>query len=228
MDEIKNERCESKILLTGVDKSILEQYVKSIPYSIKNSFSDRFVNSIYYDTIDYNAFNDNLSGISNRYKTRLRWYNNLNNSSNFFLEFKMKKAAIGSKYIIPLDLVLDLESIKHSEIINNVSKNLTVNDNIIFNYSSHNPVVLVRYERSYYESSMYNIRVTIDHKIQYYPQQYSTKLNISYSSRTYNYIILEIKYYSNNDEIISDLVQYLPYRVTKSSKYVIGVNSIMI
>ena len=228
MSLLHNERCESKILLTGVDKSILEQYVYSIPYSIKNSFNDRFVNSIYYDTLNYNAFNDNLSGVSNRYKTRLRWYNNINNSKNFFLEFKIKQGAIGTKHIITLDLNLDLSSIRHSEIVHNVSNLLNSNDNILFNYCSHNPVVLVRYERSYYESITYNIRVTIDHKIKYYPQQYSVRLNNTLFSRTYNYIILELKYNSSDSELISDIVQYLPYRVTKSSKYVLGVDSILI
>ena len=228
MNIIQTERCESKILLTGVDKSILEQYVYSIPYCIKKSYDDRFVNSIYYDTINYNAFKDNLAGISNRYKTRLRWYNNLNNSGKFFLEFKIKQGSIGSKHRIPLDLKLDLNIVRHSDIIDSVSKQLNSDDNILFNYSSHNPVVLVRYERSYYESNIYNIRITIDHKLKYYPQQYSGNLNILYNSRTYNMIIVEIKYHSNNNDMISDIVQYLPYRITKSSKYVMGVDSIMI
>jgi len=228
MSLLNNERSETKILLTGVDKSILEQYVYSIPYSIKKCFTDRYVNSIYYDTLNYNAFNDNLSGVSNRYKTRLRWYNNINNSKNFFLEFKIKQGAIGTKHIIPLELNLDLASIKHSEITDNVSNLLNDNDNILFNYCSHNPVVLVRYERSYYESITYNIRLTIDHKIKYFPQQYSINLNNTLYSRTHNYIILELKYISSDSEVVSDIVQYLPYRVTKSSKYVLGVNSIII
>ena len=78
MNELNNYRFEYKILLTGVDTKVLEEYVYSIPYSFTSSFNDRFVNSIYYDTINYNALNDNLSGISRRYKTRLRWYNKLN------------------------------------------------------------------------------------------------------------------------------------------------------
>ena len=87
---------------------------------------------------------------------------------------------------------------------------------------------MVRYKRSYFESESYNIRVTIDQGIRYYPQQLSNKLNISYNSRTNDNIILELKYLNNNHDVISDIVQYLPYRFTKSSKYVMGVDSIMI
>ena len=228
MNELQNERFEYKILLTGVDSKILEEYVYSIPYSFKNSFNDRFVNSIYYDTINYKALNENLSGVSQRYKTRLRWYNKLNKTNNCFLEFKMKKGVVGSKHIIPIKLDLNLEAIMHSEIIYKVSNHLSDNDYLIFNYCSHNPVVLVRYKRSYYESKSYNIRVTIDQGIRYYPQQLSNKLNISYNSRINENIILELKYLNNNHDVISDIVQYLPYRFTKSSKYVMGVDSIMI
>ena len=32
-----------------------------------------------------------------------------------FLEFKIKKGVVGSKYIIPIKLDLDLEDIRHSE-----------------------------------------------------------------------------------------------------------------
>ena len=228
MNELKNERFEYKILLTGVDTKILEEYVYSIPYSFKNSFNDRFVNSIYYDTINYKALNDNLAGVSQRYKTRLRWYNKLNKTNNCFLEFKIKNGTVDSKHIIPIELDLNLDALRHSELIYKVSNQLSDNDYLIFNYCSHNPIVLVRYKRSYFESESYNIRVTIDQGIRYYPQQLSNKLNISYNSRTNDKIILELKYLKNNHDVISDIVQYLPYRITKSSKYVMGVDSIMI
>ncbi len=228
MNELQNERFEYKIFLTGGDEKILEEYVYSIPYLFKRSFKDRFVNSIYYDTINYKALNENLSGVSQRYKTRLRWYNKLNKTNNFFLEFKIKKGVVGSKHIIPIELNLNLDSIKHTELITKVSNHLSDNDNLIFNYCSHNPVVLVRYKRSYYESKTYNIRITVDQGIRYYPQQLSNNLNISYNSKTHVNIILELKYMDNNHDVISDIVQYLPYRFTKSSKYVMGVDSIMI
>ena len=228
MNELQNERYEYKILLTGLDTKVLEKYVYSIPYLFKKSFNDRFVNSIYYDTLNYTALNENLSGVSQRYKTRLRWYNKLNKTNNCFLEFKIKKGVVGSKHIIPIRLDLDLDAIRHSEIIYKVSDQLSDNDYFIFNYCSHNPVVLVRYKRSYFESELYNIRVTIDQGIKYYPQQLSNMLNISYNSRSNENIILELKYLNSNIDVISDIVQYLPYRITKSSKYVMGVDSIMI
>ena len=37
-----------------------------------------------------------------------------------------------------------------------------------------------------------------------------------------------LKYLKSNHDVISDIVQYLQYRITKSSKYVMGVDSIMI
>ncbi len=228
MTELHNERIEYKILLSGIEPKILEEYVHSIPYAFKCSYDDRFVNSIYYDTLNFKALHDNLSGVSRRYKTRLRWYNSINEANDCYIEFKYKNGVLGSKYIVPIDLNLGLNNISHSEIVFEVSKQLNDNDNLIFNYCSHNPVVLVRYHRSYYESKSYDIRITIDKGIRFYPQQFSRKLNITNNSRNNENIILEIKYMNSNHELISDIVQYLPYRVTKSSKYVMGVDSIMI
>ena len=46
---------------------------------LKKTHKDRVVNSIYYDEKNLTFANDNLIGISERIKTRLRWYNNESN-----------------------------------------------------------------------------------------------------------------------------------------------------
>ena len=45
-------------------------------------YDGRTVNSIYFDTSDYDYLNDNLNGLSLRQKIRLRWYDD-------FLEHKL-------------------------------------------------------------------------------------------------------------------------------------------
>ena len=49
-------------------------------YLLKNKFQriykSRLVNSIYYDSDTKEFFHQNINGISNRIKTRLRWYDN--------------------------------------------------------------------------------------------------------------------------------------------------------
>ena len=57
----------------------------------KEIFSPRVVNSIYFDTPVYHDVWDNINGFGNRKKIRIRWYDNLDNSSVFIEEKKKKK-----------------------------------------------------------------------------------------------------------------------------------------
>ena len=55
--------------------------------NFNKTFENRIVNSIYLDTCNFDNALDNINGVSNRKKLRMRWYNNdLNN-----LSFETKK-----------------------------------------------------------------------------------------------------------------------------------------
>ncbi|HLC89718.1 MAG TPA: polyphosphate polymerase domain-containing protein [Patescibacteria group bacterium] len=75
------------------------------PY-IKNSSYDFYqVNSLYFDSPNYGCFWDKESGLADRKKLRLRFYNQLSDSeSPIFLEVKRKKDALVIKDRIPLEL----------------------------------------------------------------------------------------------------------------------------
>ena len=58
--------------------------------NFNKTFENRIVNSIYLDTCNFDNALDNINGVSNRKKLRMRWYNNdLNN-----LSFETKKKII--------------------------------------------------------------------------------------------------------------------------------------
>ena len=70
------------------------------------------------------------------------------------------------------------------------------------------------------ESFDQRIRATIDQDLSYY----SIGQNEIYPAATKdNAIILEIKYDQNDSDIAEDCVQAIPYRLTKNSKYVSGM-----
>ena len=76
------QRVEKKfVFLPGdrkkIDLLIIEGFFKKI-------YSNRSVNSIYFDTYNLDCLWDNINGFSNRDKFRVRWYNKLNNSDVFF------------------------------------------------------------------------------------------------------------------------------------------------
>ena len=61
---------------------------------IKKHHRDRIISSIYYDDENFKTAKDNLDGISNRRKYRIRWYNF---DEHFKYEIKLKRNNVGQK-----------------------------------------------------------------------------------------------------------------------------------
>ena len=53
---------------------IIEQFVKKNTALFREVFHVRQVNNIYFDTANLVAYNENVDGISERRKFRVRWY----------------------------------------------------------------------------------------------------------------------------------------------------------
>ena len=64
-------------------------------FVIKKIFETRQINSIYLDTKNLDYLYDNLSGIKNRIKSRVRFYSD--NNTQIIYEEKIKKNEIGFK-----------------------------------------------------------------------------------------------------------------------------------
>ena len=71
-------RIEKKFVYQEGDDSFRYFLLNSM---IKKIYSNRKINSIYFDTETLKNIWDNINGYGNRTKIRLRWYDNLNNST---------------------------------------------------------------------------------------------------------------------------------------------------
>ena len=107
--------------------------------NFKPKFERRVVNSIYLDTPNYNHVLDNINGVNEREKLRIRWYND--DYNNFSFENKKKNKFCILKKIIKIKSKIRknnfIEDFKN-EFFNKYKKNLN------FNYKV---VLLVSYER---------------------------------------------------------------------------------
>ena len=79
------------------------------------------------------------------------------------------------------------------------------------------PVVMVRYIRTYLESFDRRVRITIDRDLQY---RGMNNYVIDAFSDSDEALILEIKYDQDIEEDIQDILQSVKYRLTKNSKFV--------
>ena len=183
------------------------------PAGFRELHPDRQVNNIYFDTVELTTFHQNVSGENQRKKFRMRWYgDDFDQLRSPQFEIKIKHNELGWKKVTQCpDLAFsELETItalanEHSE-----------------NFAPLYPVLLNSYERSYFTSADGKFRITIDWNLRYYSLMGQTVF-LGYLQEEPG-IILEIKYEEEDDQQAGFVLQNLPYRHTKSSKYVNGVS----
>ena len=184
-----------------------------LPAGFKESYPDRWVNSIYFDDVLFSAFQDNLAGISRRLKHRIRWYGDLEQATKPRLEKKIKINALGTKEYYPIaDFSLQSPFDAEALLYQNYPATRTLY-----------PVVLIRYLRSYLESYDHKFRATIDRRVQYY--LFQGNLFFKHSPALDTALVLEIKFEKEYLEEADYFLQEIPFRHTKNSKYVNAVLS---
>ena len=91
-------RYERKFIIPYSKKNLLDYFLRVHPLNIKKLFNDRIINNIYFDDINFKFFKENVDGISDRIKIRVRWYGNtFGEIENSKLEFKIKQNNLGEK-----------------------------------------------------------------------------------------------------------------------------------
>lgn len=203
-------RFERKYILERGYSYIFYDYLKKNFF--KKAYDSRIVNSIYFDNFLHESLSENLSGVSIRKKTRLRWYND--KKINLNLETKYKNNMMNSKKIENLGNFRDFGELK---------KFLKINFLTLTNGVSQpmEPILRIKYHRKYFISKCENYRATVD-----------TKINVSDIFGNFNFgreihlrnDVLEYKYPSTKD--INFRKEFFliknPFRLQKSSKYVSG------
>lgn len=183
--------------------------ILSNPAAFDYSYEDRWINSIYYDDVDFKALNENVFGISNRVKYRLRWYGeDIHQINDPILEKKIKKNVLGTK---AYQKVESIDLLQNFDAVNNID---------LIKENNLHPVVLIRYRRTYLESFDRKIRATIDRDLTYYGI-HNNQLTIDKTED--NALILEIKYEQKDEKEVDYCLQSIPFRLTKNSKFVSGM-----
>ena len=206
-------RFERKYKIDHLSKYAVEQAVKLHPAGFQKIFPDRQVNSIYFDTPDYQTGLQNIVGVNQRKKYRLRWYGtDLQQIPNPRFETKIKHNELGTKRIILLDdtQLNDLNMITQE-----------VNEQLLNRLFILYPTLLNTYQRSYFGTPDGRFRITVDWDLQFYPPLH--KAAFSQQPILQPSVILELKYAENEDDPAREIFRYLPFRQTKNSKYVTGI-----
>jgi len=200
-------RLEKKFVYRNGDDSFKFFLISGM---FKEQYSQRTVNSIYFDTDIYQDVWDNINGFGNRKKIRVRWYDNLNNSK-VFIEEKKKINFVTQKKVEKIGVFKNFDDL--AKYINN--KDFEHINFILDKKINLKKTLFIQYQRNYYELPNKKLRLTVDNNLnifQKYPTQY---LQLDKT-------IVELKYDLKNSAFVNSFIKNnnLDNRNQKFSKYV--------
>lgn len=215
-------RFERKFLVEKSSDWELRGWVHRHWALFRQQHESRWINNIYLDTPEFSHYRENTEGIGERLKVRLRWYGEADRINAAALELKSKNGNAVHKESRPLEQVppigdaawygpafsrwLGPQPGAWQPALDGVQ-----------------PVLVNRYRREYFISADGLFRLTLDTDLHYFPVagQPSAGKPRAYSQRG---TILELKYALDQDDAAHHLTSCFPFRLTRSSKYVMGVN----
>jgi len=221
---ISDFRYERKFFITELSKYEVECIVKIHPAIFSEIYKKRFVNNIYFDSYNLINFRENIEGATDRIKVRIRWYGDLfGYIEEPVLEIKIKKEFLNKKISIPVKPFILKKDTEISDILNSFTD---LQDSLVIDFNSLKPSLLNQYSRKYYQSCHGHYRITIDTDQSFYQVN---KQNNFFLNRTTdkNTVILELKYAKEYDSEANHITTKFPFRISKSSKYVSGVEKVL-
>ncbi len=214
-------RYERKFLVTDMSYPAVEQQIRLHRSAFSPIYYPRYINNIYFDTPVFESFYDNVFGKGSRKKVRIRWYGDITGRvEKPIVEFKIREGMLGNKLSFPLvpfvvDQHLDIEK------LNQVFHDSNLPDWVFDVLVQLRPSLLNRYRRKYFMTFNSKFRLTIDNELQYFGIGINNN-NFLEKHRSED-IIVELKYDKKDDDLAPMVSNNLPFRLTKSSKYVNGI-----
>lgn len=210
MTEATAWRYERKYRISAISQSVVLSILRQHPAGFRTAYPDRWVNNIYFDTPDLAAYRDNVAGVAQRRKHRLRWYGRpLREMQAPVLETKIKNNQLGSKQSIPMTSTFSVE--EKATWLSQARARWGYGEEL-------SPTLLNSYHRSYYVDASGRFRLTLDTDMCYGFARAPFRLPYQDTCT-----VIEVKYPAELADAADALVQGLPFRATKHSKYVTGV-----
>lgn len=187
-------------------------------------YPPRVVNSTYFDTYGLGAFEENLLGASVREKVRLRWYGVDPVSDCSTLEVKLRRNKLGWKLSYPISGIPRRDETWRA-LQTKVRSQLPLDARIRFD---HNPMVALvnQYHRLYFLSGDGRIRVTVDTHLKAFDQRFGRKPRLDRSIGMPDMLVVEFKFGPEDRPAAMEMMQGIPLRASRSSKYAIACSNI--
>ncbi len=222
-----NFRYERKFIFISEYLDDLVELLYLNSFCFTEIYERRQVNNVYFDDNNLNYYKQNVSGVGEREKYRLRWYGDIfSEISNPTVEIKKKFGEVGDKLSYKTsDFKYNLDTGNAWELQQLVIDALSDEQELINNLIVLNPTLYNSYERRYFLSACEKFRVTLDYHQRFYNPGVDSYQE-SIKSIDKRIVVLELKYDVVNDFEARKISQQFSSRVSRNSKYVQGVDLI--
>lgn len=219
-------RYERKFRIETCARDVVEHVVLRHPHIFREIYAERYVNSIYYDSHQFRLYYNNVDGDAERGKVRVRWYGDMvGDHAGAMMECKRKFGHVGSKDSTRLGGLRVQPGVSGQELVGALDHD-DVDPLLRATSRALRPVLLVRYRRRYYLSACARFRMTIDDQLQFVRME--PGVNGLTRCATDHAVILELKYTLEDDALGARVAAALPFRMTRNSKYVVGMNKLFV
>lgn len=210
-----NYRYERKYKLDISEYEILVNSILS--EEMKVHHPSRFINNIYFDSLNFDSYTENIEGESERNKYRLRWYGDRFNRIEPIFEIKIKKDQVNRKETLKIPEI-EFNNLNDVEEVNNHILDYLEKEEsqLFFEMMPKTPTLLNGYQRDYFLSKDGETRLTIDRNLFFY----NCINNQEYNQN--DVMIVEVKYAAN----VIPKINFDKFRLIlgKNSKYVSGLD----
>lgn len=215
-------RYERKFVIREFMSYEIEHLIKSHPAGFHEIFYQRNVNNIYLDYMDMNNYADHTIGNSNRLKIRIRWYGKMFGEIQPVLELKIKKNELGKKMSFPLKPFKFNRDFSSDFLKKEIFEKSNLPKWLVEELKTCSPVLLNSYKRKYFISKDKAYRITLDTDLKFF--KINQKNNLFYEKIVdRDNSILELKYDGKDYRKASHITENFPFRLSKLSKYIQGI-----
>lgn len=218
-------RFERKYYVPELPAAAIESLVRRNPALFRDAYPPRTINNIYLDTPNRRSLYENLDGLADRIKARIRWYGPmLGEVKRPVLEFKIKRGMVGAKDAFELKPFI-VEIGMSAQPIYDALATSNLPERVLRSLESFEPVLLNRYQRKYFISADQLYRITLDTNLEFYRfDQHANMFRCQLRDR--DGTVVELKYSGEFDRIDDRVANYFPFRVTRMSKFVTGMHAV--
>ncbi|MBK7104660.1 MAG: polyphosphate polymerase domain-containing protein [Ignavibacteriae bacterium] len=222
-------------ILDSLRKKILP-FVEFDPFTMGSTDNEYTVRSIYFDSSNFDYYNEKIEGIKIRKKLRIRSYDTEADNNLVFLEIKNKYDNFIGKNRAALlyhDLknLLETKSIETYTLTNNGFANSYRDGEKFFHHvykSGLKPIILIVYDREAFFSKFDNsLRITFDKNLRFYeyPKIDNLYRDEDLEMAIPNNFVMEIKFNNGYPKWLQDIIHEFNLIRRSVSKYTICIDS---